>query len=235
MSAPEPEPDPNRPETTPEPALSADDERMNAWLDRQLGPSDSKLYEQELAQDPERGKDARTLAQMLSQLRSLPTEQAPSDLLDDVQSDIRHRSRGRYFGYHWKYRFPYEALLTTLFLIVSVIVYVVSRPAPPKLIPIEAKTFLVSGSDLGVGARILSDYGIVRARPRGARRRPVGAPHRRRRGQPDRGAAHRAVALPEHAARLRGGGRRPRHRARRYQAIEIRFASLGNGIWRPIG
>ena len=172
MSAPEPEPDPNRPETTPEPALSADDERMNAWLDRQLGPSDSKLYEQELAQDPERGKDARTLAQMLSQLRSLPTEQAPSDLLDDVQSDIRHRSRGRYFGYHWKYRFPYEALLTTLFLIVSVIVYVVSRPAPPKLIPIEAKTFLVSGSDLGVGARILSDYGSFVRDPEG----PVGGP-----------------------------------------------------------
>jgi len=156
----------------PEPGLSPDDERMNAWLDRQLGPADNKLFESELAQDPARNNDARTLAQMLSQLRSLPTEQAPKELLDDVQSDIRSRSRGRYFGYHWKYRFPYEALLTALFLIVAVVVYVVARPPAPKLIPIEAGTFLVSGSDLGVGARILSDYGSFARDPEG----PVGGP-----------------------------------------------------------
>ncbi len=141
-------------------ALSPDDERMNAWLDRQLGPAADAAYRQELAQDPTRDKDARTLAQVLATLRSLPDDKAPKTLLDDVQHDIRHRSRGRYFGYHWKYRFPYEALITALLLLVAVIVYVVARPvAPPQLIPIEAKTFLVSGSDLGVAARILSDYG----------------------------------------------------------------------------
>lgn len=171
MSTPDPDRDPSG-APPPEPELSADDERMNAWLDRQLGPGDAQRFEQELADDPARGKDARTLAQVLAQLRTLPTEQAPRDLLDDVQSDIRSRSRGRYFGYHWKYRFPYEALLTALFLIIAVVVYVVARPAQVLLIPIEAKTFLVSGSDLGVGARILSDYGSFVRDPEG----PVGGP-----------------------------------------------------------
>lgn len=145
--------------------LSLDDERMSAWLDRELGPAESKAFEEDLEQHPERKQEAQTLAQVLATLRELPREEAPAGLLEDVQSDIRHRSRGRYFGYHWKYRFPYEALLIALLLIVALIVYLMAEPRPPKLIPVEAKTFLVSGSDLGVGARILSDYGQFRKDP----------------------------------------------------------------------
>lgn len=146
----------------PEPELTPDEEKMNAWLDRQLPPADSRAFEDELAQHPDRDSEAKRLAGVVSQLRHLPVEKAPSNLLAQVQSDIRQRSRGRYFGYHWKYRFPYEALINSLLLIGAVIVYVALRPAPPRLIPVEPKTFLVAGSDLGVGARILSDYGHFR-------------------------------------------------------------------------
>jgi hypothetical protein len=162
------EPKPGAPRTDPgseEPELSLDDARMSAWLDRQLGPLEERDFEAKLAADPARQKEALTLAQVLATLRELPREEAPKELLDDVRSDISNKSRGRYFGYHWKYRFPYEALFAALISIVAVVVYVLAQPSPPRLIPVEAKTFLVSGSDLGVGARILSDYGIFRRDP----------------------------------------------------------------------
>ncbi len=145
--------------------LSLDDARMTAWLDRQLGPSEAQDFEARLAADPEKKREAGTLAQVLATLRELPREEAPAELLADVQSDIRDKSRGRYFGYHWKYRFPYEALVASLLLIVALVIYVTAQPAPPRLIPVEAKTFLVGGSELGVGARILSDYGSFRRDP----------------------------------------------------------------------
>jgi hypothetical protein len=160
MSAPDPTPEGPR-----EPELTPDEEKMNAWLDRQLPPADSQAFEDELARQPERKQEARTLASLVSQLRHLPSESAPRDLLADVQSDIRQRSRGRYFGYHWKYRFPYEALVNSLLLIGAVIVYVALRPAPPRLIPVEAKSFIAAGSELALGARILSDYGSFRRDP----------------------------------------------------------------------
>lgn len=165
-------PDPETPQGAPEPerALAPDDERMNAWLDRQLGPADAKAFESELDTDPARRKEVKTLAGVLAKLRELPDEKAPSHLLEDVQSDIRHRTRGRYFGYHWKYRFPWEALVNSLLLIGAVVLYVSMRAETPRLIPVEAKTFLVSGSDLGVGARILSDYGLFKRDPEVAER-----------------------------------------------------------------
>jgi len=161
----EPAPGPEAEPRGPEPELAPDDERMNDWLDRQLGPADAKAFESELESDPARKKEARTLASVLARLRELPDEKAPSHLLEDVQSDIRHRSRGRYFGYHWKYRFPWEALVNALLLVGAVVVYVSMRAETPRLVPVEAKTFLVSGSDLGVGARILSDYGSFKRDP----------------------------------------------------------------------
>lgn len=158
-------PDPETPQRPPEPELTPEDERMNAWLDRQLGPADAKAFESELEGDPSKKKEARTLASVLARLRELPDEKAPAHLLEDVQGDIRHKSRGRYFGYHWKYRFPWEALVNALLLVGAVVVYVSMRAEAPRLVPVEAKTFLVSGSDLGVGARILSDYGSFRRDP----------------------------------------------------------------------
>jgi len=159
-------PDPKDAATPPaEPALTPDEERMNAWLDKQLGPADAKAFEDELARDPQRQLEAKSLAGLVSTLAALPDEKPPKHMLADVQSDIRHRSRGRYFGYRWKLRFPYEALLNAALLIAAVVVYVTVRPSPPKLIPVEASTFLVAGSNLGVGARILSDYGSFRHDP----------------------------------------------------------------------
>ena len=170
MSTPDPETPPRAPTPEPAPALAPEDERMNAWLDQQLGPADAKAFESELETDPARRKEVKTLAGVLARLRELPDEKAPSHLLEDVQSDIRHRSRGRYFGHHWKYRFPWEALVNSLLLIGAVVLYVSMRAETPRLIPVEARTFLVSGSDLGVGARILSDYGSFKRDPEIAER-----------------------------------------------------------------
>ena len=109
--------------------------------------------------------EGKTLAGLLGSIRERPPEKAPGDLLADIQRDIQQRSGGRYYGYHWKARFPFEALATAILLVVALIIYVFARPESPPLVPVDARTFLVSGSDLGVGARILTDYGSFKPEP----------------------------------------------------------------------
>lgn len=158
-SAPEPT-DPTSPPDAPPP--EGPDERLDLWLDARLPADERARFERELAQNPTQRKEAQTLASMLEAMRSLPEEQAPKNLLADVQQTLRERSRGRHFATEVKARFPYEAILQALLLVGALVVFALSTPAPEKLVPVEPKDFLVAGSELGVAARTLGDFGTFR-------------------------------------------------------------------------
>lgn len=152
-----PAPEPREPD-----AVDALEPDLEAWLDRQLPPQDAARFEARLSEDPEKAKEAKTLAQVLATLRTLPRDAAPNDLIRGVENDIRARSKGRYFGYHWKHRFPYEALVSSVLLVFALIVWVSSSQPAPPLMAIDPKPFVTASSDLGVAARLLGDYGTFR-------------------------------------------------------------------------
>lgn len=122
-------------------------------------PDGDDRRDEPVPSDAELDGEAQTLAGLLRTLKSAPPEEAPRNLLMEVQEELRARSRGRYYAEHWKYRFPYEAILQALLLVGALVIYVLAVPEPPRKIPVTAEQFVAAGSEVSFAARLLNDYG----------------------------------------------------------------------------
>jgi hypothetical protein len=135
------------------------DERLDLWLDGELSDEERGRFEEELERDPGQRAEAESLATMLALMKDLPVEKAPGDILGNVQSRLRERTGGRvYAGPNLHARFPYEVVIQSFLLIGAVLVFALASPRQEKLVPVTSADFLVSGSEIGMAVRVLSDY-----------------------------------------------------------------------------
>jgi len=138
------------------------DERASDWLDERMDATERRRFEAELEGDPTLARELEGLEAVVTTLRGLPVEEAPSDFLDAVKSRIRRRSRGRYFSFRFKYRFPYEAVVNGILIGLLMAVYIISMPMGDELVVAvgpEASRQGVAGPS--AAAALLTRFGAV--------------------------------------------------------------------------